>query len=234
MDRQQLAHFIGARLVDGKPHEHPANDHRRPQGHHHELVGHTVHHRHLAALRLGGQAGHHGTQGGRQLLHGVRQTDGAQLQVRAQQGRHGGADATAMVFQHRLDGFTVLRVHGRAKAIVGGQQGRALAQLLGVLLQQALPDVLVQVQRARDLGACIAVDGRTHHRKACGLHDQQQQQRQPHQTQDQAVPQRARRHQGCSPTSRTDAAASPVAGTVSACPYAGAPTGSRVCQVRKV
>ncbi|MNV28232.1 hypothetical protein D3C71_1194170 [compost metagenome] len=141
-----------------------------------------------------------------------------------------------MVFEHRLDGLLVARIHGRAKTVVGGQQGRTLAQLVGVLLQQTAPDVFIQVQSLGNLRTGIALDGGTHHGKTCSLHDEQQQQREPNQPQDQAAPQFAQLLpvQGCSPAKRTDAAAAPVAGTVSACSCAGAPTGNRVCQVRKV
>lgn len=234
MHRQELPHFVGTRLVDAKTHQHPANDHRGTHGHHHELVGHAIHHRDLAALGLLRQARHHLPQRGRELLHAVGQADRAQLQVRSEQRSHGCADAAAMVLQHRLDGFLVPRVDRRAKAIVSREQGRSLAQLLGILVEQAAPDVFVQVQGPRDLGAGIAVDGGPHHGKPCRLHDEQQQQRQPHQPQDQAAPGQAQPLQGCNPVMRTDAVAEPVAGTVSACSRAGAPTGRRVCQVRSV
>ena len=156
MHRQELPHFVGTRLVDAKTHQHPADDHRRAHGHHHKLVRHAVHHRNLAALRLLREAGHHLLQRGGKLFHAIGQADGAQCQVGAQQGRHGRADAAAVVLQHRLDGVLVPGIDRRAEAVVGRQQRRALAQALGVLLQQAAPDVLVQVQRARDLGARIA------------------------------------------------------------------------------
>ena len=63
-----------------------------------------------------------------------------------------------------------------------------------------------------------------------GTHDQQQQ-RHAHQPHDEAAPQH-RQLQGCNPCMRTVTSAVPVAGTISACSSAGAPTGKRVCQVR--
>ena len=110
MHRQELPHFVGTRLVDAKTHQHPADDHRRAHGHHHKLVRHAVHHRNLAALRLLREAGHHLLQRGGKLFHAIGQADGAQGQVGAQQGRHGRADAAAVVLQHRLDGVFVPRV----------------------------------------------------------------------------------------------------------------------------
>ena len=54
-----------------------------------------------------------------------------------------------MVFQNRLDGFVVARMNRRPKPVIRREQGRALAQTLGVLLQQAQPNVFVYVELAR-------------------------------------------------------------------------------------
>ena len=59
MHRQQLPHFVRQGLADGKPHQHPADHHRRAHGHHDKLVGHAPDHGHTAALRLAGQQRRH-------------------------------------------------------------------------------------------------------------------------------------------------------------------------------
>ena len=159
MHRQQLPHFVRQGLADGKPHQHPADHHRRAHGHHDKLVGHAPDHGHTAALRLAGQQRRHLPHGAPKIVCAAGCTERTQVQSGVQQRRHLGADPAAMVLQHRLDGFLVIRVHCRAEPVVGRQQGRALAQLLCVLVKQPPPDVFVGVEFARDLAAGVAVDG---------------------------------------------------------------------------
>ena len=228
--RQQLAHLVDQGLPDGKAHEHPANHQGSLERSHDELIGSAIQHRHHAALRLGHQGLHHLRKGTGHRLHPLGQADCTQGLLRVEQRRGGRAYACTVVFQCRQDGLFIARADRRAKAVVGCQQCRALAQTFGVLIQQAVPDTLVGIEFARDLQARIAVDAAVHHGKTGQLHDQQQQQRHPDEPQDQAVTGRART-QGASPVMRTVAAAPPVV-TVSAWSCAGAPTGRRGCQVR--
>ena len=138
-----------------------------------------------------------------------------------------------MVFQHRLDGFLVARMHRRPKSVVCRQKGRALAQTLGVLLQQAQPHVFVHIELARNLAAGVALDAGAHHGKPGQLHDQQQQQGHPHQAQDQATAEDPP-HQGANPTSLAAARTLPVAGTATGCSWAAAPGAMRGCQTRSL
>ena len=70
------------------------------------------------------EARHHLLERGRKLVHAAREADRTQREVGAQQRRHGRADAAAVVFEHRLDGFFVARVDRRPKSVVRRQQGR--------------------------------------------------------------------------------------------------------------
>jgi len=91
-----------------------------------------------------------------------------------------GADAPGVVAQRRAHGAQVLRGHRLADAEVGRQHRRALVQLGGPLVEQALPDPLRQPQAVGQLGVRVAVDGLADDREAGSLHQQQQGHRHQH------------------------------------------------------
>ena len=88
---------------------------------------------------------------------------------------HGvGADARAVIGEHRGDGAGVVRGDGFAEREVGGQHARGKLELLGVLLEQAREHALTDVEFFFDLGVRIARIGGVDEPERRDLHQRQQ------------------------------------------------------------
>ncbi len=101
---------------------------------------------------------------------------GGQIEVVVDQRGDGCADARAMVVQRRANRLQVARPNCRAKAEIGRQQGRALGQLLGILVQQAAPDPLTDLQFLCNLLARTLLNADPNDAENCCLHQEQKQQ----------------------------------------------------------
>ena len=88
---------------------------------------------------------------------------------------HGvGADARAMVGEHRGDGAGVVRGDGLAEREVRRQHARRQLELLGVLLEQAREHALTDVEFFVDLGLRVARIGGVHEPERGHLHQREQ------------------------------------------------------------
>ena len=89
--------------------------------------------------------------------------------------QHGvGADARAVIGEHRGDGAGVVRGDGFAKREVGGQHARRELELLGVLLEQAREHALADVELFFDLGVRVARIRGVHEPERGHLHQREQ------------------------------------------------------------
>ena len=177
MHAGKCPHVVHQGLTERETHQHPTHQHGCPHRSQNKLVRHIVQQGNLAPGRRTRQGRCNSGHQGLQRLRILSLADGCQLQLAVDQSGHRRADARAMVVQHRPDGGEVARSDSRAKAEISRQQGSGLAQLLGVLVQQAFPDLFVNLKFLRYLPKSVAFDVGLHHRKNGCLHHQQQHQR---------------------------------------------------------
>ena len=184
---------FGGGIRQRKAHHHPAHQQRCLHGHGHHLVGLLIDQQPLAELRAA--IGLAGQLAQRLAQRVIAAADGPQLQVRPQPGCHRGANAAGLVGQRILDGGAVFGVDRRTKAIVGGQQGRALLQGLGTLRQQPLQHPLAHLQLIFQQRARIGLDAVADAQEAQALHHQHQGQEQAQDAARQSAVERAVFHE---------------------------------------
>ncbi len=173
----QVAHVAHQLAIERKRHQHPADQQRCLHRHQHGLVRAAADQRDGVGV-AGGDRLRGKVRGHRCQLAGMRRGGGAQLEVVAQEGRLRRPDAGAVVGQHGDDGVGVVGTQGLAKAVVRGQQLRAVGDRLRLAIEQVLQQALSFEQLGRQLAMRVAGQAGAQGGEADELHGQQQRQEQ--------------------------------------------------------
>ena len=175
----ELVHVVGDRGGQREAHHHPANDERRLERHQHHLPGDAADHRdpRRAAVASGFRREAGDADRRHRHLPGRPFGERDRLEVGAEQGDLAGADAVAVVGEHRGDGVVVVRLHGGAKAVVGGEQARALDEPLRAPVEQTLQRAFAHLELLRQGLARMALHARVDDQEAGQLDDHEQAER---------------------------------------------------------